>query len=74
MLWNILDKESFILYVNRDIDLKIKVIGVNEKDEIFMNYKGYNLYYDNKGNIAGFSTAVKEMNGDGYYADCQLYA
>lgn len=43
MLWDILDKESYILYINRDIDLKIKVYRVNEKDEIYMNYEGFNL-------------------------------
>ena len=43
MLWNVIDKQSFILYINRDIDLKIKVYEVNDKDEIYMNYKGFNL-------------------------------
>lgn len=43
MLWNIIDKQNFTLYVNRDIDLKIKVYEVNDKNKIYMNYKGYNL-------------------------------
>ena len=43
MLWDILDKENYILYINRDIDLKIKIYEVNEEDEIYMNYKGFNL-------------------------------
>ena len=43
MLWDIMDKERYILYINRDIDLKIKVYEVNEREEIFMNYKGFNL-------------------------------
>lgn len=43
MLWNILDKENYILYINRDINLKIKVFEVNDKDEIYINYKGFNL-------------------------------
>lgn len=43
MLWNIIDKQRYILYINRDIDLKIKVCEVNEKYEIYMNYKGFNL-------------------------------
>lgn len=43
MLWNIIDKQRFILYINRDIDLKIKVYEINNKDEIYMNYKDFNL-------------------------------
>ncbi len=43
MLWDIVDKENYILYINRDIDLKIKIYEVNENDEIYMNYKGFNL-------------------------------
>lgn len=43
MLWNVIDKQNFSLYINRDIDLKIKVYEGNDKDEIYMNYKGYNL-------------------------------
>lgn len=43
MLWNIIDKQKFMLYKNKGIDLKVKVYEVNDKDEIYMNYKGYNL-------------------------------
>ncbi len=43
MLWNIIDKQKFVLYVNTDIDLKIKVCEIDDKDEIYMNYKGFNL-------------------------------
>ena len=43
MLWDMLDKGSYIIYVNRDIDLKIKICEINEKDEVYMNYKGFNL-------------------------------
>lgn len=43
MLWDILDKENYLLYINRDIDLKVKIYEENEKDKIYMNYKGYNL-------------------------------
>lgn len=43
MLWDIFDKESHIIYINRDIDLKIKIFEVDEKNEIYINYKGYNL-------------------------------
>ena len=37
-MWDILNKESYLIYINRDIDLKI-----SKKDEIYMNYKGFNL-------------------------------
>ena len=43
MLWNSIDKQKFMLYINRDIDLKIKVYEKNDKDEVYMNYKGFNL-------------------------------
>lgn len=43
MLWNILDKKNYTLYINRDIDLKIKIYEVNEEDKVYINYKGFNL-------------------------------
>lgn len=43
MLWDIIDKENYTLYINKDIDLKIKVYEVDEEDKIYMNYKGFNL-------------------------------
>ena len=43
MLWDIQDKKDYVLYINRDIDLKIKVLKVNNKAELHMNYKGFNL-------------------------------
>ena len=43
MLWDILDKKNYLLYINRDIDLKVKIYEKNEEDEIYMNYKGFNL-------------------------------
>lgn len=43
MLWDIIDCKNSTLYINKDIDLKIKVIKINEKDLVFMNYKGFNL-------------------------------
>ena len=43
MLWNVIDKKEFTLYINRDIDLKIKVYEENDCNEVYINYKGYNL-------------------------------
>lgn len=43
MLWDMLDKENYILYINRDINLKIKIFEVNDKAEIYVNYKGFNI-------------------------------
>lgn len=43
MLWNIIDKKKFCLYINNDIDLIVKVCDVDDKTEVHMNYKGYNL-------------------------------
>ena len=43
MLWDKLTEENYIIYVNRDIDLKIKVFELMENDEIYINYKGFNL-------------------------------
>ncbi len=42
-MWDILNKESYLIYINRDIDLKIKIYEISNKDEIYMNYKGFNL-------------------------------
>ena len=43
MLWDKLTEENYIIYVNRDIDLRIKVFELMENDEIYINYKGFNL-------------------------------
>ena len=43
MLWDICNKEDCILYINKDLDLKIKIYENNKKDEVYMNYKGFNL-------------------------------
>ena len=43
MLWDKLTEENYIIYVNRDIDLKIKVFELMENDEIYINYKEFNL-------------------------------
>ena len=43
MLWDKLTEENYIIYVNRDIDLKIKVFELMENDEIYINYKGLKL-------------------------------
>ena len=43
MLWNVINKEKYILYINRDIDLKIRIYEMKEKDKVCMNYKGFNL-------------------------------
>ena len=42
-MWDILNKESYLIYINRDIDLKIKIYEISKKDEIYMKYKGFNL-------------------------------
>lgn len=42
-MWDILNKESYLIYINRDIDLKIKIYEISKRDEIYMNYKGFNL-------------------------------
>lgn len=35
MLWDKLTEENYVIYVNRDIDLKIKVFELMENDEIY---------------------------------------
>lgn len=39
----VIEKKLFCLYINSDIDLKVKVYDVDDKAEVHMNYKGYNL-------------------------------
>ena len=43
MLWDKLTEENYVVYINRDIDLKIKVFELMENDEIYIKYKGFNL-------------------------------
>lgn len=43
MLWKILDKTKYILYINNDIDLKIRIYELEDNDEVYINYKGFNL-------------------------------
>lgn len=43
MLWDIIEKEKYYIYINRDIDLKIKIFETNEEDQIYINYKGFNV-------------------------------
>ena len=43
MTWEIIYKESYVLYINRVIDLKVKIIFGNEEDAYYINYKGYNI-------------------------------
>lgn len=43
MLWDIIDKGKFSVYINRDIDLKVKICEASNKIEVHMNYKGYNV-------------------------------
>lgn len=43
MLWEIIGKEKFVLYKNRDIDLKVKVYEGKDRNEVYINYKGFNL-------------------------------
>lgn len=43
MLWKIINEEKDTLYINNAMELKIKVVNRNEQDEVYMNYKGYNL-------------------------------
>lgn len=44
-MWNIFEKEKYTLYVNKFIDLKIKVYEENNKSKIYINYKGYNVAF-----------------------------
>ena len=43
MLWDIVDKEKYYIYINRDIDLNRKIFEANEEDQIYINYKGFNV-------------------------------
>lgn len=46
MLWDIIDKEIYKLYINKKINsLELKVYDKNEYSEIYLNYKGYNLIF-----------------------------
>jgi len=45
MLWDIYDKKDYKLYVNRAMDLKIKVYEEDDKNKIHINYKGYNVAF-----------------------------
>ena len=43
MLWEVVDKGNYVIYTNNDINLKIKICETNERDQVYMNYKGFNL-------------------------------
>lgn len=43
MLWEVIDKGNYVMYTNKDINLQIKICETNEKDQVYMNYKGFNL-------------------------------
>ena len=39
MLWDIQNKESCIIYINKVLDLKVKICEKNGKDEVYMNHR-----------------------------------
>lgn len=43
LLRNVVNEEKYTLYINNAMELKVKVIKKNAQDEVYMNYKGYNL-------------------------------
>jgi len=43
MIWELKKKDGYLVYYNRDIDLKVKIVEKNEREEIHLNYKGYNV-------------------------------
>lgn len=43
MLWDIIKEDDKETYINRVINLKIKIIEKNGEDIFFINYKGYNI-------------------------------
>ena len=42
-MWDIIKKQNYKLYKNKNIDLKIKVYEYEKTDKVYINYKGYNL-------------------------------
>ena len=63
MLWDKLTEENYVVYINRDIDLKIKVFELMENDEIYIKYKGFNLrvvedIYKGNGPLSGIHSAL----------------
>lgn len=46
MLWNIINKDTYKLYINTKIDsLELKVFDKRDYSEIYVNYKGYNIIF-----------------------------
>ena len=45
MLWDIFYKKDYVLYVTTVIDLKIRVYDTEEKNKVYINYKGYNVAF-----------------------------
>lgn len=44
-MWNVADEGSYKLYVNKKINLKIKVYKEGDDSKICVNYKGYNIAF-----------------------------
>lgn len=44
MLWDVIDKDTYKLYINKKMNsLELKVYDKNKYSEIYLNYKGYNI-------------------------------
>lgn len=44
MLWDKIEKkDDYVLYVTNVIELKIRVYEMEDKNKVYINYKGYNV-------------------------------
>lgn len=44
-MWDIIDKCSYKLFINKNIELKLKVVTKDNYSEVYVNYKGYNVVF-----------------------------
>lgn len=42
-LWNKEEYDNSVVYMNNDIDLKLKVFDDGDRKKVYVNYKGYNI-------------------------------
>jgi hypothetical protein len=61
-MWDIIDMNTYKLYMSKKINLQLKVFDKHDYSEIYVNYKGYNIIFDM--GIWGFGMDLEEWNID----------
>lgn len=44
-LWDVVNEDGNDIYINKVIELKIKIVEDGEEDIFYINYKGYNVAF-----------------------------